>query len=279
MSAHVPTSKHCVNCMAAMRSSEELKNFCENLADAAAAEILPRFRNLDGVDNKEKAGFDPVTEADRAAEAAMRKLIAERYPEDGIDGEEFGVERAGADRVWILDPIDGTRSFIIGLPTWGVLIGMLENGRPAIGMMAQPFVNESFFGDGRQAYSRVGQTTIEIRVRACPGLVDATLLTTSPDILTAPERDLFYAISADAQLTRYGTDCYGYCLLAAGFVDIVIESGLKNQDIAPLIPIVEGAGGIVTSWTGGPATNGGRVVASGDPKLHEAMLKRLSQLG
>lgn len=260
-----------------MRTSAHLKLFCEELADAAAVEILPRFRRLAGVDNKSATAFDPVTEADRAAEAVMRRLIAERFPEDGIDGEEYGGENLDADHVWVLDPIDGTRGFIIGLPLWGVLIGMTATGRPRIGMMHQPFVGEYFFGDGDTAVYRRGDDSHPLNARACAALADATLLTTSVELFSGGERPLFDAVSRDTRLTRFGTDCYGYCMLAAGHADIVIESDLKSQDIVPLIPIIEGAGGVVTSWDGGSAAAGGRVVACGDKRLHEDLLKRLSQ--
>ncbi|MBB4302915.1 myo-inositol-1(or 4)-monophosphatase [Rhodobium orientis] len=262
--------------MADMLASDQLKFFCEALAKAASDEILPRFRNLVRVDNKDENAFDPVTEADRAAEAAMRRLIAERFPEDGIDGEEHGLERGDAEAVWILDPIDGTRGFIVGLPTWGVLIGRMEGGRPRIGMMHQPFVGETFFGDCETAVlTRAGIET-PLRTRPCPDLADAALLSTGPDFFSDEERPAFEAVSREAKLTRFGTDCYGYCVLAAGQADLVVEAGLKIQDIAPLIPIVEGAGGVVTDWSGGPAGSGGQVVASGDPRLHEQVLKKLS---
>ncbi len=261
-----------------MRTSQELKFFCERLADAAAAEILPRFRRLSGIDNKSATSFDPVTEADRAAEAAMRRMIAEHYPDDGIDGEEYGTERLDADNVWVLDPIDGTSGFIVGLPLWGVLIGMTAARRPRIGMMHQPFVGEYFFGDGVEAaYSR-GDDTFVLQTRACASLADATLLTTSADLFAEDERRIFESISRDARLTRFGTDCYGYCMLAAGHADIVIESNLKTQDIVPLIPIIEGAGGVITSWDGGSAAYGGRAVACGDKRLHDELLTRLSRI-
>ena len=152
----------------------------------------------------------------------------------------------------------------------------MEGGRPRIGMMHQPFVGETFFGDCQTAILTRAGTETPMRTRPCPDLSDAALLSTGPDFFSEAERPRFDAVSREAKLTRFGTDCYGYCMLAAGQADLVVEAGLKIQDIAPLIPIVEGAGGVVTDWSGGPAGSGGQVVASGDPRLHEKVLKKLS---
>lgn len=260
-----------------MHGSINLQDFCERLAGAAAEEILPRFRRISDVTNKDLAAFDPVTEADRGAERIMRAMIAESFPDDGIDGEEFGAERTDAEHVWILDPIDGTRAFIIGLPIWGVLIGRTRNGRPQVGMMDQPFVGESFYGDGETAVHRHGGETVRLHTRDCEKLGDATMLTTSSALFSGRERDAFDAVNEAARTTRFGTDCYGYCMLAAGLADVVLEASLKTQDIVPLIPIIEGAGGIVTSWDGGDAAKGGRVVACGDRRLHAEMLEILAK--
>ena len=262
--------------MADMHMSVKLRIFFDQLAAAAAGEILPQFRNPTGLSNKDVDGYDPVTDADRRAEAVMRRMIVEAFPDHGIDGEEYGVERIDAEHVWVLDPIDGTRGFIIGLPTWGTLIGLLRNGRPVLGMMHQPFIGESFFGDGDRAEHVRQGTVTPLRTRSCDAIGDAVLLTTAPGLFDRQEYDAFGKVSAAARLTRFGTDCYGYCMVAAGQADLVIETGLKNQDIAPLIPIIEGAGGVVTSWDGGPAVQGGRAVASGDPRLHEKVLRLLN---
>jgi len=258
-----------------MQTSDALQNFCVRLAETASAAILPHFRNLADVENKAEAGYDPVTIADRDAEAAMRRLIMTEYPDDGIDGEEFGVERSDADHVWVLDPIDGTRSFITGVLSWGVLVGRTSGGRAQFGMMHQPFVGETFFGDGRAATHVMNGKVTPLRTRGCARLGDAVMLSTAPEIFSAEETPVFNALRREVRLTRFGTDCYGYCMLAAGQADIVVEAGLKSYDIAALIPIIEGAGGVVTSWTGGSALDSGRVAASGDPRLHEQLLRHL----
>jgi myo-inositol-1(or 4)-monophosphatase len=251
-------------------------DFLDALADAAEAAILPLFRTRLAVEDKGAAGFDPVTLADRAAEAAMRQLIGQRYPEHGIVGEEYGAERAGAEFVWVLDPIDGTRSFIAGLPLWGVLIGLLCEGRPVLGMMAQPFTGERFAGDGAGAWFARGGNRQPLATRACSEVAAAVLLTTSPFLFAPGDRPAYQRVESAVRLARYGTDCYGYCMVAAGHADLVVEAGLQPYDIVALIPILEGAGGRVTSWEGGSAASGGRVVASGDRRLHEAVLARLN---
>ena len=252
-----------------------------DLADAAGKTILPHFRTAIPVDNKDTRGFDPVTVADTAAEAAMRRLIAKRHPEHGIIGEEFeAVESAGAYN-WILDPIDGTRAFITGYPLWGTLIGLLDGPTPVIGMMDQPFTRERFWaapaGRIKSAQYRGPDGKVSaLRTRECPRLGDAILACTTPDMFKTPaQRASFGAVSAAARMTRFGGDCYAYCMLAAGHVDLVIEASLKAVDIAPLIPIIEAGGGVVTSWAGGPATQGGEVIAAGSAKLHAAARKLL----
>lgn len=249
----------------------------ERLADAASAAILPLFRSALAVDNKrEKAAYDPVTAADRAAEQAMRAIIARDFPDDGILGEEFAAERMAARHVWVLDPIDGTKAFITGLPVWGVLIGLLEAGRPTLGMMCQPFTTERFSGDGRTAGYRGPGGERRLATRACGDLADAVLFTTAPSLFTAEERVAYERVEAGVRFARYGCDCYAYCMVAAGHADLVIEAGLAPYDIVALIPIVEGAGGVVTTWTGGDPAGGGRIVASGDARLHEAALRMLA---
>jgi myo-inositol-1(or 4)-monophosphatase len=250
--------------------------FIEQLATASGETILPFFRTTLGVENK-KSGqeFDPVTEADRAAEAAMRRLINTNFPQHGIVGEEFGSERADAEYVWVLDPIDGTKSFIGGFPVWGTLIALLHNGEPAFGMMHQPYMRERFSGDNGGARYRSPTDERKLSVRRCASLSEATLYTTTPLLMNDAERALFGGVEKHVRLSRYGGDCYAYCMLAAGHVDLVIEAGLKSYDIAALVPIVQGAGGIVTTWDGGPAHNGGNIIAAGDPRVHEAAMKLL----
>lgn len=259
-------------------SSNRFAPFLEDLAEASTAAIMPHFRQGFDVDNKLDTGFDPVTIADRDGETAMRALINSTFPDHGILGEEHGPEKLDADHVWVLDPIDGTRAFITGLPTWGTLIGLRTAGKPSLGMMVQPFIGERFAGDCRQAWYRGPQGTRTLSARRCSRLEDASIFTTTPVLFTETERAAFDRIEASARLSRYGTDCYAYCMVAAGHGDAVIESGLQAYDIVALVPIIEGAGGVVTTWTGGSPSEGGRILASGDPRLHDKLLKELSQV-
>ena len=251
--------------------------FIGRLATASGETILPFFRTPHSVDNKSsRHDFDPVTEADRAAEAVMRRLIKANFPQHGIVGEEFGNEREDADYVWVLDPIDGTKSFIAGFPIWGTLIALLHKGIPVFGMMHQPFIGERFAGDNGSANYRNAAGERRLSVRRCERLQDAVCYTTSPLLMNDADRAAFARAESEVRLSRYGGDCYSYCMLAAGHLDLVIETELKPYDIAALIPIINGAGGIVTDWDGGPAQNGGRIIAAGDKRVHEAALKRLA---
>src|SRR5581483_3822340 len=247
-----------------------------HLAEAASQVIMPLFRANGAVESKGDRGFDPVTAADRGAEAAMRRIIKAAYPHHGIVGEEYGNERADAEYVWVLDPIDGTRSFITGLPLWGVLIGLMRNGYPVLGMMAQPFTRERFAGDGKRAWYSGPAGKSALRVRPCERLGAAALLTTTPMLFRGADEAAYRRVESAVRLARYGTDCYGYCMVAAGNADAVIECGLQTYDIAALIPIVEGAGGQVTDWQGKPVPQGGHVVATGDRRLHDTILKTLA---
>ncbi len=251
--------------------------FIEQLATASGKTILPFFRTSLGVENK-NAGrdLDPVTEADRAAEAVMRRMIKDSFPKHGIVGEEFGSERADADYVWVLDPIDGTKSFIAGLPIWGTLIALMHRGAPVYGMMHQPYIGERFTGDNGAARYEGPSGKRELAVRRCAALAEAVLFTTSPRLMTAADRARFERVESEVRLSRYGGDCYAYCMLAAGHLDLVIETELKPYDVAALIPIVSGAGGVMTTWEGQPAQAGGRIVAAGDKRVHEAALKLLN---
>ena len=223
--------------------------FVDRLAAVSGDAILPFFRTSLGVENKGGAGaFDPVTAADRAAETAMRTLIRQTFPGHGIIGEEFGNERTDAEYVWVLDPIDGTKSFITGMPAWGTLIALTRAGEPVYGMMHQPFTREHFSGDGRGARYRGPAGDRVLRVRACASVQDAVLCTTSPLLMKSDDRKCFQRVEQAVRLSRYGGDCYAYCVLAAGHVDLVIETELKPHDVLPLIPIIEGAGGIITTW-------------------------------
>jgi myo-inositol-1(or 4)-monophosphatase len=250
--------------------------FVDELATASGEAILPFFRTAMSVEDKGAASFDPVTAADRAAENAMRTLIKRSFPGHGIVGEEYGNEHADAEYVWVLDPIDGTKSFISGMPAWGSLIALTRNGVPVFGMMHQPFIRERFTGDGGAAQYRGPAGKRELRVRRCERLSDAVLFTTSPLLMNAADREAYARVEKAVRLPRYGGDCYAYCMLAAGHVDLVIEAALKPHDIVALIPIVEGAGGIITTWEGDSAVKGGRIIAAGDRRVHDAAMKVLA---
>jgi myo-inositol-1(or 4)-monophosphatase len=251
--------------------------FVDQLAAVSGRAILPFFRTSLAIDNKQPGGFDPVTAADRAAENAMRAMIRSNFPDHGIIGEEYGDERADAEYVWVLDPIDGTKSFINGMPIWGTLIGLMRFGEPVFGMMNQPFIAERFTGDGSGAHYRGPAGERDLRTRHCAALGEARLSTTSPLLMNAADRAAFAGVEQAVQLSRYGGDCYGYCMLAAGHIDLVIETELKPHDIQPLIPIITGAGGVVTTWENGPPHNGGRIVAAGDKRVHQAAIELLNR--
>ena len=256
----------------------DFAHFVNELATLSGKAILPFFRTSLAAEDKSHGGsFDPVTEADRAGEAAMRQLIKRTFPTHGIVGEEFGVENENAEYVWVLDPIDGTRAFISGLPTWGTLIGLTRNGAPAFGMMHQPFTGERFFGDTGRATFRKDGVEKTLRTRHCERLEDAVLSTTTPRLFTGKEQAAYERVEEKTRLARYGCDCYAYCMVAAGYMDLVIENGLKPYDIAALIPIIEGAGGIVTTWDGQSAAKGGNIVAAGDKRVHAAALELLNR--
>ncbi len=251
--------------------------FVDRLATVSGEAILPFFRTSLGVENKAGPGkFDPVTAADRAAETAMRTLIRQSFPDHGIVGEEFGNERVDAEYCWVLDPIDGTKSFIAGMPAWGTLIALTRSREPVYGMMHQPFTRERFTGDSNSARYRGPAGERALHVRRCGALGDALLMTTSPLLMKEADRLAFGRVEKSVKLSRYGGDCYAYCMLAAGHVDLVIETELKPYDILPLVPIITGAGGIVTGWDGGPPSAGGRIIAAGDKRLHEAAMKMLN---
>ena len=243
------------------------------LADAAGAVIRPHFRQRVVV--IDKADASPVTIADRDSEAAMRRLIAQTFPEHGIFGEEYGNERIDAEFVWVLDPIDGTKSFISGMPLFGTLIALLKNGTPVLGVLDQPISGERWLGVAGQPSTLNGTA---IHTRPCERLDAATLFSTSPDMFTGSDAEAFARVRQGAKLVRYGGDCYAYGLCALGFVDAVVEASLKPYDFCALIPIIEGAGGIVTDWQGRRPglVSDGRILACGDVVLHEQILDRLA---
>ena len=257
-----------------------------SLADRAGAVILPHFRTGCAVDHKGGDDFDPVTAADRGAEAAIREALAEAYPTHGILGEEFGASAGTSDYCWIIDPIDGTRAFIMGQPLWGTLIGLTAGGTPLLGVMDQPYTRERFWADANAAFFRRDGETCTMRVRPCASLAEAVLASTTPDMFIGSDGDGFGHVGSDderfgrlsraVRLRRFGGDCYNYCLLALGYVDLVVEAGLKPFDILPLIPIIEKAGGIVTTWDGGDPRDGGHILAAGDARAHEAAVEILS---
>ena len=250
-------------------------------ADAAGARTLDWFR--DGrltADNKRPGGFDPVTEADRAAERAIRETLIRLRPDDAIRGEEEP-DRPGVSGVeWVVDPIDGTRAFLCGAPTWGVLIAANLGGRPIIGLIDQPFTGERFEGvltGERRAEWRRGAERRTLSTRCCGVLSDATLLTTFPEIGAREEYAAFTRVRDAVRLTRYGLDCYGYALIALGSADLVIEAGLAAYDVQALIPVIEGAGGVVTGWSGGDCSEGGRVLAAGSAEIHAQAMALLNR--
>ena len=206
----------------------------------------------------------------------MRRLIKANFPQHGIVGEEFGSEREDAEYVWVLDPIDGTKSFIAGFPIWGTLIALMHRGTPVFGMMHQPYIGERFSGDSGSAHYSGPSGERKLSVRRCASLKEATSYTTSPLLMNAADRAAFARVEAAVKLTRYGGDCYSYAMLAAGHLDLVVETELKAYDIAALIPIITGAGGIVTTWDGKPAQSGGRIIAAGDARVHQAAMKLLN---
>ncbi|MEY8831427.1 histidinol-phosphatase [Sedimentitalea sp. XS_ASV28] len=252
------------------------------LADAARTAIMPYFRQAGLVaQSKESARFDPVTVADRAAEQAMRDLLTLHRPQDGIWGEEFGRQEGTSGREWVLDPIDGTRAFISGTPTWGVLIALSDENGPTLGIIDQPYTRERFIGAKGDGGSRVSELvgplgTVELATRDTHDLDQAILFTTFPEIGTPTERAAFEAVAARVKLTRYGLDCYALGLLAAGQIDLVIEAGLSAYDIQGPIAVIEAAGGVVTNWRGEPAHLGGRVIAAANPDIHAAALAMLA---
>lgn len=246
------------------------------MADKAREVILPYFRHPElAAQNKLTDGFDPVTVADRASEEAMCRLLREHRPEDAILGEEFGRQGGTSGRTWVLDPIDGTRGFISGTPTWGVLIALGGSEGPFLGVIDQPYIGERFIGTPDRAWMQGPQGERPLTTRQTTSLSDAVLFTTFPEVGTERERGGFEAVAKKVKLIRYGMDCYAYALLAAGQMDLVIEAGLKSYDVQAPIAVVQAAGGVVTNWTGEPAHEGGQIVAAANPVLHAQALEIL----
>ncbi len=251
-------------------SPADLEPFLLELNRASGAVILPLFRADHGLEDKDKgAGFDPVTEADRGGEAAIRRLIGEHHPDHGVIGEEYGEDRPGAEFVWVLDPIDGTRAFISGLPVWTTLIGLRHQGVPVLGSIGQPYIGEVFIGSaaGSRLVTAAGETPLKTRqgVR----LAEALIATTDPQAcFNQAEQGAWQALRQSARLARYGCDAYAYAMVAAGKLDVVIECGLTAWDIDGPIPVVAGAGGLVRDWEGQPmGQSGGRAIIAGDAAI------------
>jgi len=254
---------------------KEFLAFSHELANLSGNFIAPLFRS--NLDAKEKGDKDdrisPVTEADRGAELLIRNQIEKHYPLHGINGEEYGLTQGSAEYLWVIDPIDGTDPFLAGLPTWGTLIALKKDNKPLIGMMNQPVFGERFYGSPNGAFLGANR----IKTRHCKNLSNANLSITSLKMLVNDsQRSAFFKIDSMVYNRRIGGDCYNYALLAAGFIDLVIEGELAPWDIQAHIPIIEAAGGIITDWKGNPIKEGGWVVAAGDPWLHEEALKILS---
>lgn len=257
----------------------ELLSVAGVLADTAAERSLPLFRSAGlGADNKSATGFDPVTRADREAESAMRAVLERLRPQDGVLGEEYGPRTGTSGLTWVLDPIDGTRAFMSGAPTWGTLIAVNAGSAPVLGIIDQPFTRERFIGAFGAARVTHDGRTREMRVRRCATLGDAILYSTHPEIGSPDERAGFDAVRARALLTRFGFDCYAYALVALGTVDLVIEAGLQAYDIQGPQGVIEAAGGTVTDWRGGSPHAGGRILAAGDMRVHAEALEILSRV-
>ena len=243
------------------------------IAEEAGRTTLPYFRSEVTITNKRQDGrFDPVTEADHAVEKVIRRRLAERVPDHGIYGEEFG-HVPGNGLTWVIDPIDGTRAFMTGMLHWGVLLALFDGRRPVLGIMHQPFTGEFFYGDGRSAHYRRGGENRSIKANPSPGLGEALLTTTSPGLISdRRERAAFDRLEKAVKLSKYGGDCYIYAMVAMGYVDLAVDGGLQPYDIQALVPIIQGAGGVVTTADGGDPSMGGFIVAASGAELHAQAL-------
>ena len=253
-------------------SAAEFAGFATRLAGAAREVVLGHYRKSFEIIAKDDES--PVTIADRNAEQAMRRLIEAEYPDHGIEGEEHGIVRENARYLWVLDPIDGTKSFVIGRPLFGTLIALLEDGEPILGIIDHPALNERWIGGKDYPTELNGR---RVKVRACPGLADTFATSTTPDLFEGDQVDKFQALVGAVRQMSYGGDCYGYSQLSAGMLDLVVENGLKNYDHQALVPVIEAAGGIVTDWNGNPMRRGaeGHILATGDRRVHDAALEIL----
>jgi myo-inositol-1(or 4)-monophosphatase len=247
------------------------------VVEEAGPIALKYFRRGAAVANKKSDGFfDPVTAADREIESFLRERIAQRFSDHGVIGEEHGAAAGRSSLSWVIDPIDGTRAFISGMPAWGTMMGLVESGEPRIGVVHQPFLGETFVGDRERAWLRTGGERVEMHARSGRRLGEAVLYCTHPSMFSAAELVAFERVAAACRMSRFGGDCYSYCMLALGEVDVVIESGLQSYDILPLIPILEGAGAVVTDWEGSSPLAGGAVVVAAGPELHAEVMAALT---
>jgi len=255
-----------------------LDAFLVELNRASAQAILPLFRADHGLENKAGPGaFDPVTDADKGGERAIRALISKHYPDHGVIGEEYGEDRPDAEFVWVLDPVDGTRAFVAGLPVWTTLIGLRFQGEPVLGSIGQPFLGEIFIGHagGSRLISPHGERTL--KVRACPDLGHAIIASTDSALFAGPERDAWRQLRAGVRLARFGCDAYAYAMVALGTLDLVVETGLKSWDIEAAVPVLDGAGGMITDWRGARVgRNGGQVAIAGDRACLDQALAALT---
>ncbi len=255
----------------------ELVATAHELADVARVATLAHFRKPDlSAETKESQRFDPVTVADRLSEERMRAVLARRRPEDGILGEEFGPVAGTSGLTWVLDPIDGTRGYLSGTPTWGVLISVRDAVGPLYGIIDQPYIGERFEGGLGLARLKGPSGETVLAVRPARPLSEAILFTTFPEVGTAQDGAAFRRVAVRAKLVRYGTDCYAYALIAAGQIDLVIEAGLQPYDVQAPIAVIEAAGGMVTDWQGKPCLDGGRVLAAANPAVHAEALALLN---
>ncbi|MFO0998511.1 MAG: histidinol-phosphatase [Alphaproteobacteria bacterium] len=257
----------------ATATPESFAGIANEMADVAGAIVRRYFRTGISVDTKHDQS--PVTEADRAVEAAIRDLIDHNHPDHGIFGEEHGTVRTDAEYVWVIDPIDGTKAFITGIPLFGTLIALLHRGRPVLGVIDQPVLKERWIGVAG------GKTLLNgrpVETRPCEKLSDAYLFTTTPEMYQGPNVAAFERLKAAVQFARFGGDCYAFGLLASGFIDVITEASLKPYDYCALVPVVESAGGVMTDWQGKPLGlhSDGRVIAAGDRRIHEQALARLA---
>ena len=255
----------------------ELEDFALELARTAGGIAQAHFRRSFTIENKAADGFDPVTSADRAIERVLRGRIIERYPQHGIVAEEEGERAAHSEYTWFIDPIDGTRAFMTGSPLWGTLVGLTRAGKPLFGLLCQPVLEEIFFGGPSGSWLIKSDSRERLRARRCTALENAVLVSTHPAMFDGARADAFSALARRCLLHRFGGDCYNYAMLAAGFIDLVVEGQLKPFDIVPLIPMLEGAGCVVTDWQGRRPMSGGDVVAAATPELHGAALRVLTE--